>query len=71
MSRISLITRATVSQIRELEDGTEYHVRVAAYNGKNETGTLLGASTDFTAYGVPAEATPFPVMTREQVWPLA
>ena len=50
----------SLSQIDNLENGTEYYVRVAAYNGDGNDAT-------FTTYGAPADASPFPVMTMEQV----
>lgn len=48
------------SQIDNLDNGTDYYVRVAAYNGDGDDNT-------FTTYGAPADASPFPIMTMEQV----
>lgn len=54
-------------QIEGLENGTEYFVRVAAYNGPGGENASSDAQEAFTTYGAPADASPFPVASIEQV----
>lgn len=54
-------------QIDGLENGTEYYVRVAAYNGPGGENATSESDEAFTTYGAPADASPFPITTIEQV----
>lgn len=56
-----------LSQIDGLENGTEYYVRVAAYNGPGGGNATSESEEAFTTYGAPADAFPFPITTMEQV----
>lgn len=56
-----------ICQITGLENGTEYYVRVSAYNGPGGENSTTSSTETFTTYGAPAVATPFPVTTVEQV----
>lgn len=65
----TILTRQTklFPQITGLENGTDYYVRVAAYNGPGGVNSSTNATEAFTTYGTPADADPFPVTTIEQV----
>lgn len=57
-----------IRQITGLENGTEYYVRVFAYNGPGGDNSSTNSTGEFTTYGAPAVADQFPVTTVEQVW---
>lgn len=57
-----------VRQITGLENGTEYYVRVFAYNGPGGENSSTNSTGEFTTYGAPADADHFPATTVEQVW---
>ena len=53
-------------QINGLENGTQYYVRVAAYNGPGGENSSTNSTEGFATYGLPADASHFPIMTIEQ-----
>lgn len=53
-------------QIHGLENGTEYYVRVSAYNGPGGENSSTNSTEGFTTYGLPEDASQFPIVTIEQ-----
>ena len=56
-----------LSQINGLENGTQYYVRVAAYNGPGGENSSTNSTEGFATYGLSEDASQFPIMTIEQV----